>query len=98
MIRRLRRRRKEDGYVAVFTAVLFAALFSGLAATAVDTANWYLEAQKAQNAADAAALKMSSVHALVRVRVSRRRAAPRRRPDAAVAATGRLTWSVTPPA
>jgi Flp pilus assembly protein TadG len=50
------RRRDERGYVAVFTALLFAALFSGLAATAVDTANWYLEAQKVQNAADAAAL------------------------------------------
>jgi Flp pilus assembly protein TadG len=51
-----RRRRNEQGYVAIFTAVLFAALFSGLAATAVDTASWYLEAQKVQNAADAAAL------------------------------------------
>jgi hypothetical protein len=55
-VRRLARRRDEGGYVAVLTAIVFAALFCPLAATAVDTANWYMEAQKLQKAADAAAL------------------------------------------
>jgi Flp pilus assembly protein TadG len=50
------RHRDESGYVAVVTAVMFATAFLALAATAVDTANWYVQAQKLQNAADAAAL------------------------------------------
>lgn len=51
-----RRRRDEGGYVAIFTAILFASSFLALAATSVDTANWYVQAQRIQNAADAAAL------------------------------------------
>jgi Flp pilus assembly protein TadG len=53
---RWRRRCEEAGYVAVFTAIMFASSCLALAATSVDTANWYVEAQKVQNAADAAAL------------------------------------------
>ena len=49
------RARDERGFVAILSAVVFAALFASLAATAVDTARWYLEVQKVQNAADAAA-------------------------------------------
>ncbi len=53
---RRQRRGREQGYVALLTAIVSAALFTGLGATAVDTANWYVQAQKIQNAADAAAL------------------------------------------
>ena len=60
--RRLRRsssrrlRRDEAGYVTVVISILIPALFLGLAATAVDTSRWYLEGERIQKAADAAAL------------------------------------------
>jgi Flp pilus assembly protein TadG len=49
-------RRQEAGYVAIMVSILVPALFIGLAATAVDTAKWYLEVERVQKAADAAAL------------------------------------------
>ncbi len=48
-------RRKEDGYVAILTVLLFTTLF-GMCAFAVDVGNWYYTGQRAQRAADAAAL------------------------------------------
>ncbi len=53
---RQRARRDEAGVVAVIVAVFASAVFFGLAAISVDVARWYLEAQRAQKAADAAAL------------------------------------------
>ena len=53
---RLGARRREDGYVAVLVSILVPALFIALAATAVDTSRWYLEMERVQKAADAAAL------------------------------------------
>jgi Flp pilus assembly protein TadG len=53
--RRLRGR-DEAGYVTVVISILIPALFIGLAATAVDTSRWYLEGERVQKAADAAAL------------------------------------------
>jgi Flp pilus assembly protein TadG len=47
---------REAGYVAVLVSILVPTLFLGLAATAVDTARWYLEMERVQEAADAAAL------------------------------------------
>ncbi len=54
--RRRLRRRDEAGYAAVITAILAASLFMGMAALGVDTARWYVEAERVQKAADAAAL------------------------------------------
>jgi hypothetical protein len=51
-----RRRRDERGAIAVIVAVFASAVFFGLGALSVDVARWYLEAQRAQKAADAAAL------------------------------------------
>jgi Flp pilus assembly protein TadG len=48
--------RDEGGAVAVVVAVFASVVFFGLGALAVDVARWYLEAQRAQKAADAAAL------------------------------------------
>ncbi|CAA9379827.1 MAG: hypothetical protein AVDCRST_MAG47-2064 [uncultured Nocardioidaceae bacterium] len=50
------RRRDEAGYVTVVISILIPALFIGLAATAVDTSRWYLEGERIQKAADAAAM------------------------------------------
>ena len=50
------RGRDEAGYVTVVISIMIPALFIGLAATAVDTSNWYLEGERIQKAADAAAL------------------------------------------
>lgn len=50
------RRRDDAGYVTVVISILIPALFIGLAATAVDTSRWYLEAERVQKAADAAAM------------------------------------------
>ena len=47
--------RPEDGYVAILTILLFTTLF-GMCAFAVDVGNWYYTGQRAQRAADAAAL------------------------------------------
>jgi Flp pilus assembly protein TadG len=58
MVRRAvgRRRRTEAGYAAILVSVLVPTVFLGLAAVGVDTARWYLEGEKIQLAADAAAL------------------------------------------
>lgn len=50
------RGRDEAGYVTMVISILIPALFIGLSATAVDTSNWYLEGERIQKAADAAAL------------------------------------------
>ncbi|MBD3784225.1 MAG: hypothetical protein IE926_14970 [Micrococcales bacterium] len=49
------RRRDERGYVAVTSGLLLIVLL-GFSAFAVDVGHWYLEGQRAQRAADAAAL------------------------------------------
>ncbi|MDX6374135.1 MAG: hypothetical protein QOD98_3123 [Nocardioidaceae bacterium] len=51
-----RRVRDEAGYAAVLTALLASVLFMGMAAFGVDTARWYLEVERVQKTADAAAL------------------------------------------
>lgn len=51
-----RSRRDEHGVVAVVVALFASVVFFGLGALSVDVARWYLEAQRAQKAADAAAL------------------------------------------
>jgi len=53
--RRLRRR-DEAGYAMVLVAMLASVLFLGMAAFGVDTARWYVEVEKVQRTADAAAL------------------------------------------
>lgn len=50
------RTRDEHGAVAVIVALFATAVFFGLGAISVDVARWYLEAQRVQKAADAAAL------------------------------------------
>lgn len=50
------RGRNEGGYVTVVISIMIPALFIGLSATAVDTSRWYLEGERIQRAADAAAL------------------------------------------
>ncbi len=55
-MRALRRGRRDDsGAVAVLVAILFPVLF-GIAAFAVDVARWYVEGERVQKVADAAAL------------------------------------------
>ena len=55
-IRLLRRRRNDQGgYVAILAAVFTAALMMPLCAVSVDVSVWYVEVQRVQNAADAAA-------------------------------------------
>lgn len=49
-------RAREAGYVAILVSLLVPTVFLALAATAVDTARWYLEMERVQEAADAAAL------------------------------------------
>lgn len=51
-----RRTRDEAGYVALVVAILFSSVMLGLAAIGVDVARWYVEAERVQTAADAAAL------------------------------------------
>ncbi|MGL5908748.1 MAG: pilus assembly protein TadG-related protein, partial [Phycicoccus sp.] len=51
----LNRRRDEEGYVAITTGLLLIVLMA-FCAFAVDVGNWYLTGQRAQRAADAAAL------------------------------------------
>ncbi|MBT9255930.1 pilus assembly protein TadG-related protein [Phycicoccus mangrovi] len=55
MSRPLLRQRDERGYVAVVSGLLLMVLL-GFSAFAVDVGHWYLEGQRAQRAADAAAL------------------------------------------
>src|SRR3954454_23739743 len=55
-IRLLRRRRNDQGgYVAILAAVFTAALMMPLCAVSVDVSVWYVEAQRVQTPADAAA-------------------------------------------
>jgi Flp pilus assembly protein TadG len=49
------RRAEEAGYAAVLTALLVATIFLPLTALAVDVSRWYVEIQRVQAAADAAA-------------------------------------------
>ncbi len=52
-----RRRRNERGFAATIVAAMLATgVFMGFAAIAVDTGRWYVEIQRVQKAADAAAL------------------------------------------
>ena len=46
----------EQGYVAILVALLVATIMLPLCAIAVDVARWYVEIERMQNAADAAAL------------------------------------------
>lgn len=56
-LRRLRRRKSDErGYVATVVALLVPTVFLGCCALSVDTARWYVEAERVQRAADAAAL------------------------------------------
>lgn len=50
------RLRDESGYAAILVALLSSVLFLGMAAMGVDTARWYVEVERVQKAADAAAL------------------------------------------
>ncbi|MGD9959673.1 pilus assembly protein TadG-related protein [Nocardioides sp.] len=50
------KRRREAGYAAIMVAMLVPTVFLGLAALGVDTARWYVELERMQKAADAAAL------------------------------------------
>jgi Flp pilus assembly protein TadG len=54
--RSLARRASEAGYAAVMVAIIVPVVGIGCAATAVDTGRWYVEIQKVQRTADAAAL------------------------------------------
>jgi Flp pilus assembly protein TadG len=53
---RVRRRRTEAGAAALVIAVLLPLVFLGAAAFAIDISRWYLERQKLQSVADAAAM------------------------------------------
>ena len=55
MVLRRLRARSERGYVAVTVAIMLTVLL-GFCAFAVDVGNWYYTGQRAQRAADAAAL------------------------------------------
>ena len=50
-----RRRAREGGYAAILVAMLAAAVFIPVTALAVDVARWYVELERVQTAADAAA-------------------------------------------
>ena len=56
LFRRLRRPRDERGYVALLVAMFAATILMPLCAISVDVARWYVEVQRVQNAADAAAM------------------------------------------
>ncbi len=51
-----RRRRTQAGYAAILVAMLSASILLPLSALAVDVSRWYVEAERVQNAADAAAM------------------------------------------
>ncbi len=54
---RLRRRRQDQrGYAAILVAMFAGVLMVPLCAISVDTSRWYVEVQRVQNAADAAAM------------------------------------------
>ncbi len=48
-------RSREDGYAAVLVAIIVPTVGIGCAAVAVDVGNWYVQLERLQNAADAAA-------------------------------------------
>jgi Flp pilus assembly protein TadG len=50
------RARDQRGYIATVVALLVPTVFLGCCALSVDTARWYVEAERVQRAADAAAL------------------------------------------
>src|SRR3954463_9397272 len=50
------RRRDERGYAAILVALLAATVLLALCAVGVDVARWYVEVERTQKAADAAAL------------------------------------------
>jgi Flp pilus assembly protein TadG len=52
----VRRNRAEDGYVAIVAALLISSVLMAVAAIGVDVARWYVEAERVQTAADAAAM------------------------------------------
>jgi Flp pilus assembly protein TadG len=52
----LRRRRTEAGYAAILVAMLSASVLVPLSALSVDVSRWYVEVERIQNAADAAAM------------------------------------------
>jgi len=52
----LARHRTDDGYVAVLVALLVGTVFIPLSAVGVDISRWYVEVQRVQKAADAAAM------------------------------------------
>jgi Flp pilus assembly protein TadG len=54
--RLLRRRDDQGGYVAILVACFAAALMMPVCAISVDVSRWYVEVQRVQNAADAAAM------------------------------------------
>lgn len=56
MTQRVARTRDESGYAALLVSVLLPVVFLGLAALSVDVARWYVEVERVQKAADAAAL------------------------------------------
>ena len=57
LTRRLRSRTDDQGgYVAILVAAFAAALMMPLCAISVDVSVWYVEVQRVQNAADAAAM------------------------------------------
>lgn len=56
MKRQLQRRGDEAGYAAIVVALLSATIFLPLSALAVDVSRWYVEVERVQNAADAAAM------------------------------------------
>ena len=57
VVRKLRSRKSDErGFYATVVALLVPAVFLGCCALSVDTARWYVEAERVQRAADAAAL------------------------------------------
>ena len=56
MTRGTRDRASEAGYAAILVALLGSTVFLGMAAIGVDVSRWYVEVQRVQSAADAAAL------------------------------------------
>ncbi len=55
-VRTWRRRRDEAGYAALLVAMLSASILLPLSALSVDVGRWYVEVERVQNAADAAAM------------------------------------------
>ncbi|MFN8194785.1 MAG: pilus assembly protein TadG-related protein [Nocardioidaceae bacterium] len=56
MIARLLRRRDEAGYAAILVALMISTVLFPISALSVDVARWYVEGERVQAAADAAAM------------------------------------------